>query len=471
MDNTGRSKASIRDIMNNRVEKLPESKRAELPKDYIDYRPKLYRSLALPSYVHGYSLAIEFMRSWFLKNFPEGYFKVVHINGKHVLDDWKHFNNYNVKREKPMLAIVPTVEYDYDRDNVDMYMMDQTMLLKRSEYQQSFFKDYQHMTFLYMQLRELRMDFNFKIRVNSRSEQLDLFNRMELWFRIGATQYKNLSADFHIPYSIMADLAHDVGFDLCNGKIKDEDIMSFLSYVNVHSSLPIIYKMRAINQKPEFFVRVNNLYTHISTKDKLQIDDGEREGKLDTNFQIEMPCILTIPIPHFFVYFNQQPLVETIPVKEWEPDMIGIYSINNFEIPPYNDKEWGLVATTSYACEKGEEFVDLSPILTGNANICKVLARSVKNYINPISFMEIKAYYQDDKAKSLPITMDYNTNRMCFKETINYDQAIIIVIYADNKYINSIMLTIEQEENIDGRITPTQIPDRNKDAKTTENLK
>ncbi len=246
------------------------------------------------------------------------------------MDDWKHFNNYNIVREKPMLAIVPTVDFDNDREMRDAYLMDHTLLIKRSNFQQSFLKDYNTNTFLYLQMRELKMDFTFKVRLNSRSEQLDLFNKMELWFKIGATQSEYISADFHIPYDIMLNIASDNGFEVKNDKIVD--IYKFLTYLNSHSDIPFIFKMRAINQKPEFFIRVKDLYTHISTIDKLQMDDGEKQGKLDTNFHIEMRCTLRIPIPHFYAYFNQKPIAYTIGANEYNGGTIGIYTINSFEI-------------------------------------------------------------------------------------------------------------------------------------------
>ena len=39
---------------------------------------KLYGNLALPSYVHGYSLAIEYMYDWFKSKFPKDFFTVVY---------------------------------------------------------------------------------------------------------------------------------------------------------------------------------------------------------------------------------------------------------------------------------------------------------------------------------------------------------------------------------------------------------
>lgn len=436
---------SIRDIMSLKIADMSEAERGALPRDFVDYSPKLYKSLALPSYVHGYSLAIEFMKNWFLENLPKDYFKVVHINGKHVLDDWKHFNNYNIKREKPMLAIIPTVDYDFDRDNLDMYGADQNIFLKKSKYQQSFLKDYDNMAFLYMQMRALRMNFTFRARVNSRSEQLDLYNRMELCFRIGATQHREISADFHIPPEIIANIASAVGFDINpkTHRLNDKDIIDFLHYVNKHSDLPIMYKMRAINQKPEFFVRVKDLYTHISTKDKLVMDDGEREGTLDTNFNIEMNAVLTIPIPHFFVYFNQKPLVEHIEVNEPDKNTIGIYTINTFEIPPKNSLGWGQVAITDYAADANEESIDISSILKGSGNVSKVIDSSVALGINPSAFMDVQLFHSLDKSMKINITMDFENSIIHIINPPEESEVLHIAIYADKDYINNAMINME----------------------------
>ena len=53
-----------------------------------EYAKKLYARLALPSYVHGYSLAIEYMTKWFEDGFDKDYLKSIYIDGKHVIDDY-----------------------------------------------------------------------------------------------------------------------------------------------------------------------------------------------------------------------------------------------------------------------------------------------------------------------------------------------------------------------------------------------
>ena len=224
--NSGRINVDVFDIMREKSKNASLEQIIKFGPDFMEYRPELYKSLYLPSYVHGYSLAIEYMRDWFVNNFPKDYFKTVYINGKHVLDDWKHWNNYNIKKEKPMLAIIPTVNVDWDRENLDLYLGSKDIMLRRYTFQDSFIKDYRNMVFLYMQMRQMEMTFSFRVRVESRAQQLDLMNKMELWFRCGSTQQDHLSADIHIPYEIMLNIAKDAHFEIEDvpvGAIVNED--------------------------------------------------------------------------------------------------------------------------------------------------------------------------------------------------------------------------------------------------------
>ena len=433
-----RQKVSISDITSS-IEKSDYLKYGKLPRNFMDYRPNLYSSLMMPSYVNGYSICIEYMKNWFISQFGKDYFRTVYINGKHVLDDWKHFNNYAIKREKPMVAIVPTVDYDYDRENLDMYMADKNLLLKRSNFQQSFFRDNKKSIFLYMQMRVLRMNFNFRIRLNSRSEQLDLYNKMEIWFRIGATQQKWISADFHIPYEVMLDIAKDADFEIKDNMIVD--ITEFLSYMNNHSDLPFIFKIRAINQKPEFFIRVREIYVHIDTKDKLQMNDGEREGKLDTNFEIELPCVVDMPVPQFYAYFNQIPLQYDI--KLIDNSTIGLYTINTFEIPETNNIGWGKMFITEYLADEGETSIDLSPFISGSGNVSVVYDNCIKNNITPKTFLDIHAYRSNaGNSYDSSVNLDVIHKTLQLEVPALKDENITIACYYDHNYVNDYVSTM-----------------------------
>lgn len=471
---SGRINVSVRDIMRAKSKDLSPRQLVSLGPDFMEYRPELYKSLYLPSYVHGFSLAIEYMREWFLKNFPENYFKTVYINGKHVLDDWKHWNNYNIKKEKPMLAIVPEVNVDWDRENIDLFYGTKDLMLRRSNYQDSFFKDYNNMLFLYMQMRQMEMTFSYRIRVESRAQQLDLMNKMELWFRCGTTQSDHLSADIHIPYDIMLNIAKDTHFEIEEVPIGAKgstsikvikDIPAFINYMNQHSSAPILFKIRGINQKPEFFIRARDIYTHIAVRDKIRIDNGERDGKLETNFHLEMEATLRLPIPHFYAYMNQKPLDELITISEGKPS-IALYSIEPNKFPPENKMGWHCITVTTYCCDKGEKYISLKEVFE-NANlqyatvnngleypVTRVLKQNLKLGISPESFIDVKVYHEEDIAHSVMYHMDYKNLAIVLDEDIEKEQQLDIGIYADMKYVNN---TIVDYDNLDrSRISETK---------------
>jgi hypothetical protein len=453
-------------IMEEVTKDLPFERLVELYPNYVNQNFRLYKTMELPSYVHGYSLAIEYMRNWFVQKFPKNnntptgtYFNTIYVNGSHVLDNWKNWNNYNIRREPPMLAIVPTLSPDYDRENIDMYMGDARIMLRASKLEDSFLKDYKNKIFLYLRLREMEMNFNFRIRVSTRSEQLDLFNKLELWFRVGTTQQDNISADFHIPYNIIIQIAKDAHFDINEENNTIVDIPAFVSYLNQHSSAPIIFKMRAINQKPEFFIRARNLYTHLAIRDKIQLDDGERSGKLNNNFHLDMNVQLHIPIPHFYAYMNQIPISDSIFVSEKKPS-IGIYSINNYKVEPENELGWPYIIMTSYAAEKGEDSIDISPLFDSETwPVAKVLHEDLKLSISPSGFLDIKVFHNQEYAymngREANYHIDYKHMKIILDEEI-LDKGVMyeIFVYADMNYVNSRLATIE---SFNKRITSDQL--------------
>lgn len=402
----------------------------------------LYANLALPSYVHGYSLAIQYMYHWFESKFEKGFFKGgIYVDGKHVLDDYKHFSKNVVKGQNPRARIEPRVQFDYDREAVDTYLAPPDLYLKRSTLNESFFKDYDRSLFLGLEMRALRMDFNFKVRVNTRAQQLDVYNRMQMYFRIGATMHELLSVDFHIPKALILNIALRAGFEVKNGEV--QDIISFLQYLNAHSDLPFLFKIRAVNQKPEFFIRISDLYTHISCLDKLQIDDGERDGKLDYNFHVEMNAVLTIPIPSFYSYYSAYELETGIEVVDPVPTTVAIYSINVFDILNVDEHGWARAAITDYATDKGEKEIDLSPIFTGDNILSRTIRHTLAQGVSPYHFINIVIYRGEDAAKLCHFNMDWNT----FKAELltNVDEEILhIAVYYDRNYINELDISLNR---------------------------
>ena len=172
------------------------------------------------------------MHDWFESKFEKDFFKGgIYVDGKHVLDDYKNMFSKNIiKGMNPRARMEPTVQFDYDRENLDSYMAPPNLYLRKSKYNQSFFKDYDRDMFLGIVMRALRMDFNFKVRVSTRSEQLDVFNRMEMYFRVGSTMHENVSVDYHVPKAIMINIADRAGFEIRGNEVVDA--ISFINYLN-----------------------------------------------------------------------------------------------------------------------------------------------------------------------------------------------------------------------------------------------
>ena len=82
----------------------------------------LYTNMYTPSEAHAFNLAIEYMKDKFFKSqFPKDYFKTEWVNTAHTMKDYAKFTKMNIKRERPYFVVIPSVDYDYDRENIDMY--------------------------------------------------------------------------------------------------------------------------------------------------------------------------------------------------------------------------------------------------------------------------------------------------------------------------------------------------------------
>lgn len=399
------------------------------------FTPQLYANLAIPSAVHGYSLAIEYMQNWFLKRFNDDFFKTIYINGKHVFDDYRKLTNQEkLKRLKPALTITPTLQFDYDRDRLDMYYGGIDMMIKRSKAQDAFLKDTDKNIYLGFNLQQLQLNFNFRLRVQTRAQQIDIYKYMELAYRVGLTQGEYIDLDFHIPRNILCIMAKDAGFEIkFNQTTKNNEIIDpvgFLQYLNAHSQLPILYKLRTINGNSEYFIKVPDCYIHIAIPDKLSADDGDREGFLDNNFNIEMNCVTQIPIPQFYVYYSKTKPQSQVPTLESSDNIIGIYTFQIAHVPEQNDKGWEQYLTTEYVSDVGEKQIDISALLEHH-ELRQVIDYTTSMHISSDIFVDFQLF---NDGKHVSTKVDWEKMVLNVNEDIKGTSNI--VIYVDLEYLN-----------------------------------
>lgn len=403
---------------------------------------RLISTVLIPSASHSYALAVEYVRKWFLDKFSKDYFKTVYIEGKNIFDESRKFTiNNTARRQNPAVAIIPSIDFSFDRDKIDLAMGGLELYEEKSTVDTCFFRDYDNSLFI-KEIDQLN-SINFTIRtyVDTKAKQLNLFHYMKLAFRTGATQGEYIDMDFSIPEELMIQLAVDTGFevDMENKKIKH--VVEFLNYLNKNSLIPFLYKLRCENGRDEFFIRTQGEYVHISIPDYPSVEDGDRVGHTYENFQIEMNLTLRFPTPQSYVYMSKKPqtIIEGIRMDETD-EIAGLYSLKVLDIPYQNEKKWGLYIQSEYLEDKLSNHIsmDFNDLFT--SSIKDVIKYIQKQFLSPYIFLDIQLFDPDQNKIKCKIDWDSLTVETV-DETKEY-QKIIIAIYMDNTFVNEAIVTM-----------------------------
>lgn len=417
-----------------------------IPLDKFGIKKKLNRKLIstvlVPSSSHSYALAVEYIQKWFLSKFQKDFFKTVYIEGKNIFDESRRFNIDNTaRRQNPSVAIIPSIDFSFNRETLDLSLGGLDLYECKSTMDTCFFRDYQNGLFI-KEVDQLNLlNFTIKVYVDTRAKQLNLWHYMKLAFRVEATQGEYCDIDFSIPEEIMLQLAIDNCFevDMENKKIKN--VIGFLNYLNKNSLIPFLYKLRCENGRDEFFIRSTGQYVHIAIPDPLSVDDGERVGHTQENFPIEMNLQLRFPSPQSFVYMSKRPQTIIDGIKMEESDyIVGLHSLKFIDIPPVNEKGWGLYIQTEYLEDKLSETITMEFLELFNPTMREVLDYTLKQFLSPRLYLDIKLFDEDDI--EVPYDIDWETLVVKTKKTNREYQKLAIAIYVDNKYLNDTVVTM-----------------------------
>lgn len=407
-------------------------------------------NLAIPSTMHSYSMCVEFAKNWFLSRFDifgKDYFKpdAIYIDGTYIFDNFRKFTMDDLlKRPKPTLAITPTVDLNFNREMVDSSVTGIDQYIKRSKLEQAFFKDTVRDLYMLCTMEALQTTFNFKIRVSTMAQQIDLYKFMMKAFRVGYTEGTYMDLDFHVPYDMMMNLAIDAGFEVVDDQIVD--ISSFVIYLNSHSELSFLYKFRGVNGRSEFFIRMKDLYIHTRISD-IDRDQGERKNQLNTNFIIDLNTTVTFPSMQFYMYFTEHryKVVET-ELSNSSLESLGIFSIRLTKVAPTNDKGWNVFVTSDIDEPNHSKplEVNLRELFLDNlgreGDILKVINYNKEHYINSAIFLDLKLYNYGFEVVSYD--MDWNTLDLKVNVILPHD-ITTIAIYIDRAYMHGILQQIE----------------------------
>jgi len=410
------------------------------------FRPSLKCDLFIPSYVHSLSVATEFIYGYVLSRFPKNYFQTIHIAGKHPFEDFRRLEKGDlVKRENPSVALSYSIQYDYDDNNIDYNLLSTNKYLKKSQWQRSFFKCPHKRLYVGMDLEAMMINYNFRFKVNSRAQQLDLFNRIRKIFRLGCTETIDIDCDFHLDHTLMQAIAKEAGYSIDNASGEILDPWGFNSFLNSYSQLPILYKLRMINQQYEYFLRMRNMPVHLDFQNSLDVDDGNQSGMTQSDFTIEFQIALRFPAPRTFALYNEGLWHHGIKVES-DTD-IKVFSMKVMDIPEENYKHWPMYGHSDYMAEPNEEVVESisigelfkSPVdMKVDTSLDDIIQDAIDQFINPDVFIEVAVYTNDlaiNGSGRIPITMDW-PNRKIILPQFTSNSYFYLAIYIDRKYVN-----------------------------------
>lgn len=419
--------------------------------------PRIESSMIIPHAAHGYAIGVEYVRDWFLSLFGDTmdkeekkrFFKTIWVNGRHVMDNYKSYSSISlIKKAKPMVAFTPVPDMQYDRENIDVYYGNKDMYLRKFNHTKSFFKDYVNNIFLGMNVRDLRIGFQIKCRVETLAQQMNLYRKIEMYGNCGRTHYEYITADFHIPKEVIMNIAHHAGFEYTvkDGVFKLKDQAGFVAYLNKHSKFPITYKMRGMTGNNEYFMRVPNVWVHMNKTNKLDMASGNPQGQTLTDFDIDWDVELTIKVPSFYVYGSAKTAFVDIPLEEDSLQHIGLWTLRVLDVPQINSKGWNLYFSTTYEYDESEldleeVEIDISSFFT--EPIIKVMIESnLELNISPEQFLSISVF---NFANTAECWMDWEKEVLHVRN--NKDGKICFACYLDTEYRNKQMNILLETQN------------------------
>lgn len=400
----------------------------------------LRSSVITASLSTSYSQCIEFVRAWFYDKFEPGFFEYEYIDGTNVLNEVLKPKDVIIVHRKPNTAsivITPTIDEEFSNENRDLEMEGTNLFIRRTMNTTPFFRDYKHNRCITLETRLLSMAFNFKIKVNTRAQQLDLFEYMRKAFRIGFTESYYVDEDFVLPRRLMLCIAEDAGFNIKSDTVVDN--FRFIRYLNKHSMVPILYKHRSTTNNKAYYARFPESYVHFSMNN-LSKDDGERNGHINSEFGIEMNIEVKWPAPAWFAYhtnnkdFNLPRFVPADSIKDPE----FMFTVDTFEwtsIPDTNEKGWLLYVKDErgYYEENTEEPLKIEFEEYFEGELLNLIKAHMSRYISPCLFMDVAIF---NNGKRLPGHMVWENLTWTSFEPPK-DGYSSIVLYMDMEYVNN----------------------------------
>ena len=432
------------DLVEMNVREIIKSKKIELK-----------YGLFIPGRLDGISLLVDYMYRWFLSKFggTKGkFFKAINLDGADPFDSLRQWTLKDwVKRQRPKLSVIPNPDIKYNMDNLDDDFNSIIGYINRTRNDNAcFFRDPDNNVYLDVKFRLNKVDMSYRMVVGQRGAQYDLYDRVCMSCRVGKTLTTYANVDYLVPSSLIRMLVRDLHFE-ADDRGMPKNSVKFLEYMNSHSSFPFLYKLRGATREWEFYVRLSDIMVHIR-EINADIDDGNKQGMIKSDFGVEMTCEATMPSPRFYVYYTTGELTQMI-VDDYIKEETMIVDLVNDKIPPKNQTGWPIFLDGIFQLDKPGDILKLSlydMFKSSNQGTQNEMLAAIDycrlRKISPEVFMEIKVI---NEGEVIDVYIDWNTMIMKSRAPLPSITCTVIV-YVDISFVHRV--SIEENEMYKDRI-------------------
>ena len=348
-----------------------------------------------------------------------------------------------LRKEKPCLAIVPKIDMSYNNENQYMKVLGLDRYIRRGALYSGFFYDFDNNKCINVEMKKIQVNFDFTIRLSTRAQQIDMADYLRMACRIGMTDGTERDMDFHLPYELMMQVAKDTNFEVEDNKVKNP--IQFLRYLNSNSSLPVLYKLRGVTGKEEFFIRIKECYIH-TRFNSIDVDEGERTGQVSSNFNINLSFTCTFPCPNFYIYYSK--FASDIPIGAVPAKIetgLAAYAIKITRFADVDEHGWNLAMTTDIEEDDHTKMleIDLEYLFKADNDyndIYKMVQYCKDNYISPEVFINFKMFNMGD-----PVPIIVNWRQMVIRSaSILKGDINSLAIYLNYGYMNEQLAVMEK---------------------------
>ena len=413
--------------------------------DLEAFKKEYMLSLCVPSVSSSFSMCVEYMMKWFKNKFQRNFFKSEFILNRNILKDFMTKDVMdNVKRNKPALSVRATPDLTFNREMTDLYEYGRNMYVNRMRFQDAFFVNPINKNIVSLVMEQMKVDFSFRVKVNSYNTAVDLYKFLQLSCRAGATETRYSNIDVQIPKVLMLAIAKDSGFELTSDCNEVKDSCSFLRFLNKHSRLPIVFKLRGTKGECEYFMKMTDMYVHLRAND-VDIDDGERTNQTDNDFVISINVECLFPVPKFYAYYSKVKYNFGLQDSTMKCNIFNLY-IGPVQLK--NEKGWNQYMQSDYV-EDDETFnkkqiatINFAELLKSQASnsLFNIAEDFKKIFISPSAFIDIKLYNGNVEQ---PIDIEWNTYTLTTKNPLP-EQISEFVIYVDLEFINNYLINTDK---------------------------